>query len=130
MKITAREGSTVDMTISGATQAVSGSKWDMRNEVWKPEHDHPRGVVTRMYGSAAFDLESGTFTRFDLVALGRRYGFSENNGRKCQIEPSSIGYSLSFAPTGMAHRVPPTFIDVYDAKWLVRPKPAAANAGK
>ncbi|TWT40296.1 hypothetical protein RAS1_40040 [Phycisphaerae bacterium RAS1] len=127
-RVTARDGACVEIELRGETRAVSGDQWDMSEAVWKPERAHPRGIVTRLLGQATFDLDAGRFTRFEMVGVGQRWGFSENNARRGQPERSAIGFVIRLASSGAAQSVPPAFVDVYDAAWLVRPAAAPAAA--
>jgi hypothetical protein len=121
VQVADRTGSTVHLRIRGSTTAASGSDWDMSGSDWKPEPDHPRGIATQVLGRATYDTTASQFTQFELIALGYRWGFSENNGRRHQAEPSPVGYYFTLLPPDAVVTVPPAFIDVYNADWLKRP---------
>lgn len=120
-EVTARESSTVVISITGHSRAESSDAWDMSTQVWKPEPQHRRGLTSRLLGRAAYDLNSGSFTRFELIALGERWGYSENNARGPDSAPSPIGFYFTLPAGDTAPAIPPAFIDVYNAEWLVPP---------
>jgi hypothetical protein len=78
----------------------------------------PHGVVTRLLGTATFDLKERRFVKFDVVALGKRWGHTEFNFRrneKQQISP--IGFVLKLAPADEPPNVPAFFWE-YRAPWM------------
>src|SRR5262245_32834191 len=82
-----RTGSTVELEISGLTTGASGEGW------WQSSN----GVVTRVLGHATFDLDRGAFAEFEMVALGRRWGYTRHNGRGRDAESGPLGYVLRLA---------------------------------
>jgi hypothetical protein len=113
--VIARGEATVELRLSGATDAVAPGPWLLGDNLWRPHGEFPRGIATRLLGRATYDLEREVFTRFDLVALGRRFGRSQFNGRKDE-PPGLIGFHLTLARP--ADRIAPTFVAVYDAEWV------------
>ena len=75
----------------------------------------------RLLGYATYDLDKSAFIAFELVALGRRDGFTRMNARRNGPESGPIGFVFALAPRTPAHRVAPAFIDVYNAPWVRRP---------
>ncbi|MCZ6682977.1 MAG: hypothetical protein O7B26_07320, partial [Planctomycetota bacterium] len=59
------------------------------------------------------------YTAFEIVALGQRWGFTENNGRRKMSDSTPIGFV--FTPAKEGDRVAPAFIDVYEADWVAHP---------
>ena len=77
----------------------------------------PRGLFAHLEGRAEYDLDAESFTSFDLMAQGVRWGRAVNNGRR-DDGPSPIGFDLSLA--GADSVVPPAFVDIY-ADWVAQP---------
>ena len=123
-EIVSRRASTVRLRISGQVRAKSDGPWLLGDSTWKPDHEHPHGTETRLLGFATYDLESESFVAFDLVAVGQRWGRTQFNGRKSDCGYGLIGFIFTLVSDGPASRVPPTFIDVYNADWVVRPRGA------
>jgi len=119
-EITAIDGDLIHLRITGSTRSVSDGAWTMGKTIWTPQKNPPHGVLTRVLGNAAYDSKRGAFVRFDLVAIGRRWGATENNGRRRDPKPGAIGFVLSLSPPTPAGRVAPAFVDLYNAAWIVK----------
>ncbi|MCP4251026.1 MAG: hypothetical protein GY778_28650 [bacterium] len=126
----ARDGSRVTLKISGHTRAKSEGDLPRGDTYWTHETRYPHGVTTELLGRADYDLDTRTFTQFELVALGRRWGRTRNNARSRQLEASPIGFYFTLTPSGPEAAVPPAYIDVYNADWVVRPNSGPAPADK
>ena len=118
-KVIERNGNHVRLRISGATSATAEGPWLMGQSNWTPAQEYPRAMATQMFGYADYDLDRSAFTKFDLVAVGRWRGGTENNARRDKPHSGVIGFVFTLAPTTPAERVPPAFIDVYDSQWVV-----------
>lgn len=110
-QVVERTGPVVKLKLSGSTQGVAAEGW------WQSAN----GVVTRLLGHATFDLEHEAFTDFEMVALGRRWGYTRFNGRRNDAEPGPLGYVFHLAPPN-GSRIAPAAISSYDAEWVVRPR--------
>lgn len=119
-KVIEREGSRVRLRISGATSATAEGPWLMGESNWTPTREYPRAMATQVFGYADYDLDRSAFTRFEMVAVGRWRGGTENNDRRDKPHSGVIGFFFSLAPGTPAERVPPAFIDIYDAPWVVQ----------
>lgn len=105
-----RTGSIVKLKIAGRTTGAAPEGW------WQSAN----GVVTRLLGYATYDLATKKFTEFEVVALGRRWGYTRFNGRRGDDETGPLGFVLQLAdPTG--YRIAPAAISRYDADWVKRP---------
>jgi hypothetical protein len=109
-EVTMRTGPLVKLNISGVTRGVAADGW------WQSAN----GVVTRLLGNATFDLEQGAFVEFEMVALGRRWGYTRYNGRRRDPESGPLGYVFRLAASN-APRVAPAWIHAYDADWVIGP---------
>ena len=88
---------------------------------WKPKREWPRTVDMTLVGRATWDPKAAAFTRFEAVALGTRVGRTTFNGRARSQNntPQGLGFAITLAPSAL--RVAPTFINVYNADWVVHP---------
>ncbi len=116
--VVSRVGSTVELALRGSTDAVAAGTWLLGENLWEPRREFARGIATRLRGRATYDLEREAFTRFELVAIGRRFGRSQFNHRR-DDPPSLIGFHFTLARS--KPRIAPTFVAVYDADWVVPP---------
>ncbi len=121
-RVVARDGDSVDLALSGETAGVAKGPWLMGENAWKWPGEHPRAMRLSLLGSARFDLSTGAFTRFDLLARGTRHGSSGLNGRNGDDDEGPIGFWLQRAGSAPADRVAPAFVDVYDAEWIAPPR--------
>jgi len=117
--VTARVGDTLVLRLEGETRALAEGTWTLGDNLWKPAGEHPHGLDTRIHGRATVDRTRGRITSFELVAVGRRFGRTDNNARWRDPAPSRLAFHLTLAPD--APRVAPTFVAVYDADWIVPP---------
>lgn len=113
------EGRVVRLRIMGNLRAESRGTWLMGENDWKPSKANANGIRTRLLGHATYDLGRRRFTVFEVVALGERWGFTENNGRHSMRESTPIGFVFSLAKAD--DRIAPAFIDVYYTGWVKRP---------
>lgn len=120
VEVVAREGTTVELELSGETEMVAEGPWLLGENLWKPKQELARGIATTLTGRATFDLETGAFTSFEAIAFGRRWGRSPMNGRGRDASPSVVGFHLGLAPR--SHRIAPTFLSLYDADWVRKPE--------
>lgn len=80
------------------------------------------GVQTQLRGTAVFDLGTRQFTKFDLVAIGTRWGHTRFNGRRRDSEQSYVGFVFTLADPGIPP-IAPAFIAQYETEWVKTPKP-------
>ena len=98
------------------TIAISGST--------RARHDgdfQARGLETEMIGQEEFDMSKKRFTRFDLTAIGQRWGRTRFNGRRRQLEHAPIGFSFELANPDHTPIVP-GIIWGYHVDWMQPPK--------
>jgi len=118
-RIASRVGDQLVLALEGQTSAASAGPWLLGDNLWKPNSELPHGLETRLVGRAVFDRARRVFTSFELVAVARRYGRTENNGRWREAAPGRLAFQLELAPP--QPRIAPTFVAVYDADWIVAP---------
>ena len=81
----------------------------------------PRGVRTDLMGRAVFDKKSRSFSEFEMVAVGERWGRTRFNGRHRQLDATPIGFVFQLAPPDATASIP-GIIWAYNAPWLEGPK--------
>jgi len=116
---TARVGSQLVLVLEGASEALAEGPWLGGESLWKPSGEHAHGMETRLGGRAVLDLETRRFLQFELVAVGRRFGRTDNDGRWRDPAPGRVAFHFALAPP--EPRVAPTFVAVYDAPWIEAP---------
>lgn len=120
-EVVGRQDEGVVLRFSGATRAVAEGPWLMGDNTWTPEGEYPRGVSCALEGRAVWDPSRQAFTACELVGLGEFWGSGWLNNRRAD-ERGPIGFLFTLAPRTPAARVPPAFVDVYDAPWIVPPE--------
>ena len=91
-----RQGPSVKLKVSGMTRGVAAEGW------WQPAN----GVVTRLLGHATFDLQRDAFVEFEMVALGRRWGYTRYNGRRTRPQIGAFGLRFPFGSSRCSSRRP------------------------
>ena len=95
-EVTAVDGAVVSLRLAGETRtAMEGRR----------EH----GLEMRLLGKATFDLVTGRFVTFELVAVGSRWGATELNGRRGDTDAAPIGILFTLAADSPCERVAPAF---------------------
>ena len=119
-RVTAVDGARVHVTWRGESHSDAKGPWLMGENIFKPKsgQETPHGLAARLEGEAVFDLKSERFLSFDLVALADRWGHTRFNGRWRNPEDGQVGFVFRIAPDQDERRIPPAFVDVYDAPWL------------
>ena len=102
----------VEIEITGRSRAASEGA---------ARRTSPHGVKTQLLGSATFDREQERFTKFELLAIGSRWGYTRFNGRRRQEEESRVGFVFRLADSNTP-RIAPAFVHRYDASWIAEPK--------
>jgi hypothetical protein len=110
-EIVSRDGASVELKITGETVGAAAEGW------WQS----PNGVVTRLLGNATFDLDEARFVKFEMLALGRRWGYTRFNGRRRDGESGPVGFVFRLRDPD-SYRIAPAQIGSYDADWVVRPE--------
>jgi len=107
------------LTLSGATRADADGKWRLAPGTWTPAQERPHGLETELAGTALWNTSTRRFEAFNLVAVGTRWGRTDNNGRGRDSSPGAIGFLLRKAPA--SPRIAPTFVSLYDVDWITQP---------
>lgn len=105
--VTAAAKDRIEFSIKGQTEGDSTSTGFKRT---------PRGVVTKVNGSATYVYTKSKFEAFDLVAVGYRWGRTRHNGRSRGPEFNPLGFVVSIAPEDEPIVVPGLMYG-YDDSW-------------
>jgi len=76
-----------------------------------------RGVRTKILGNAVFDRASNRFSRFDMVAVGLRFGGAYVGRPPDDWNEKPIGFSLTVGNGSPAERIAPEFPERYP--WII-----------
>lgn len=121
IEIQERQGTRVILKIRGNAKAVAKGPWLLGENDWTPTYPLDHGMTTEILGKATFDLSLNKFTEFEMVAIGKRYGKTQNNGRSGGLHSSYIGFVFTLANGREWGEIAPAFIDIYNADWIVKP---------
>ncbi len=66
-----------------------------------------RGFDATLYGKLIFDRRKQRFTRFDVVAIGTRWGSTGHSGRRNDDAPAPMGIAFTLAGNEPRDRTPP-----------------------
>jgi hypothetical protein len=72
--------------------------------------DMGRGIDLRLLGYLTYQRERQAFTRFDMIAVGLRWGATTYNDRFDDLGPAPIGFAFELAGTTSIERTPPQAI--------------------
>ena len=111
----------VRIKITGNSEAVARGKWLLGQNDWTPNYDLNHGMQTTLLGEATYDIGIEKFTEFEMVAIGKRNGKTENNGRKNSPDSSYIGFLFTMAKDKPSDRIAPAFVDIYNTDWIIQP---------
>jgi hypothetical protein len=95
-EVTAVDGDLVSMRLEGESFAAD-------------EGARKHGLDMRLLGKATYNLKSERFVSFELVAIGKRWGGTQNNSRKNDLDEAPIGLVFTLAGDGHCERVAPAF---------------------
>jgi hypothetical protein len=114
-------GNPIIVEFHGETRAVADDTWRMsESSIWKPRKAIAHGMECEFSGLASYDWKKGEFQQIDLLAVGRRWGHTVNNGRWRDPAPGRVAFHFALAPD--MPRIAPTFLSEYDVDWVVAPE--------
>ena len=73
------------------------------------EGPRKHGLDMRLLGKATYDLVKGRFLTFEMVAVGSRWGGTQNNSRRGDLDPAPIGLLFTLAGDSPCERVAPAY---------------------
>jgi hypothetical protein len=101
------EGDVVHLRLSGIAKLGAEGRWPIDGVRGEPQ-EQQRGADFTLLGYADWDSAAGRFTRFDLLAIGDRWGATQYNGRADDPGPAPMG--VLFTITAEPERVAPAYI--------------------
>ena len=109
LTVDAVDGARVHLRIDGASRAVEKGVWQVRG--WRePAKEIERGYESRLRGRAVWNSAEGRFDRFEMVAIGPRWGATKYNVRADDLGPAPMGVAFRMARTTEGpDRVAPAF---------------------
>ena len=90
----------VDLRLSGSAQLFSKGSWYEGACL-------ERGLDASLLGYLRFDRRTERFVRFDVVAVGSRWGGTDYNVRQDDLEPAPIGLAMTIAGRKARDRTAP-----------------------
>ena len=121
IEVQERQQSNVRIKIRGHSKAVSKGEWLLGKNDWTPTYPLDHSMKTKILGKATFDLSLNRFMEFEMVAIGKRYGKTQNNSRNNSPDSSYIGFLFTLAEGRTSEKIAPAFVDIYNADWIVKP---------
>src|SRR5262249_7836144 len=94
--VTAVDGNVITLCLEGETLTAD-------------EGTRKHGLDMRLLGKATYDVAKERFVTFEMVALGSRWGATQNNSRKNDVDAAPIGLLFTLAGDGPCERVAPAF---------------------
>jgi len=112
---TAADGNSVTLVLKGHGILIEQGDWctqPTRDSVYRRGEMccsiGERGFEPSILGHATFDRTNQRFTRFDLVAVGTRWGGTTFNFRQRDVAPARMGIAMTIARTALERdRIPP-----------------------
>ena len=105
-EVVAVEGTQVRLRMDGVALNSQSGTWAIRPFREKLE-GMTRGYRCRLRGELTYDTQGERFTRFDVVAVGDRWGGTEHNNRQEDLEAAPMGIVFQLAGSTPADRTPP-----------------------
>jgi hypothetical protein len=95
-EVTAVDGKVVSLRLEGET-------------LTDDEGSRKHGLDMHLLGNATYDLAKERFLKFELVAVGSRWGGTQFNGRRRDADAAPIGILFTLASNSPCERVAPAF---------------------
>src|SRR5262249_30248578 len=95
-EVTAVDGNVVTLRLEGETRTAR-------------EGPRTHGLELRLLGKATYDVTKERFLTFELVALGSRWGGTQLNSRRGDLDAAPIGLLFTLAGGSPCERVAPAF---------------------
>ena len=111
----------IDIKISGNSNAVSRGPWLFGDNDWTPNYELDHGISTNLLGYATYNSSLKEFSTFEIVSIGYRKGRTQNNGRQNSPDSGYIGFYFTLAKDIPSERIAPAFVDIYNADWIMQP---------
>jgi len=96
-EVTGVDANVVTLRLEGETRTVDG------------EGLRKHGLEMRLLGKATYDLTDERFRTFEMVAVGSRWGGTQKNSRRGDVDEGPIAMLFALAGDGPCERVAPAF---------------------
>lgn len=96
----------IELRLHGAVRNVASGTWAVRPFAERL-NDTERGFDCRLQGFLSYDRVRGRFVRFDLLAVGNRWGGSEHNVRWDDMAPAPMAVAFELASDRAWDRIRP-----------------------
>jgi hypothetical protein len=106
LTITAVRPDRIELRLDGAVRNVARGTWAVR-PFRERLSQAERGFDCRLLGFLDWDRAHAQFNRFDLLAVGTRWGGSEHNLRWDDLDPAPMGIAFELAEDRPWDRIPP-----------------------
>ena len=106
VEVAAASPESVELRLEGGVQNLARGTWAVRPFA-EPLSDAERGFDCRLRGFLRYDRSRARFVRFDLLAVGMRWGGSEHNMRWDDLDPAPMGVAFELAGSQPGDRTPP-----------------------
>ena len=120
-KIIKVDDSQIEIKITGMSKAIAKGPWLLGENDWTPNHDLDHSMETDILGKASYDLSINKFIEFEIVALGKRRGKTQHNGRYYSPDTGHVGFLYTLANDSYSDKIAPAFIDLYNTEWIKHP---------
>ena len=117
------DGDRVHLLMTGEFVTKSDGVYKLGETDWKHFPSRTRGVNARMHGVAIWNSANQKFEHCEAVLSGTVWGGSGLNGRRGVTEsnPAKVAWWIELSGDQPADRLPPAFVDVYGADWILPP---------
>ncbi|MGH2350378.1 MAG: hypothetical protein ACRDJN_02035 [Chloroflexota bacterium] len=105
-EVVAVDGPRVELRLGGTVLNAATGTWAVRPFREKVA-GRTRGYHCRLRGNLTYDRSREAFTRFDVLAVGDRWGGTEHNVRWDDLAPAPLGIAFELAGTAPRDRTPP-----------------------
>jgi hypothetical protein len=107
-------GDLATLKLEGETRTHVEGVWSIAGyrDMGRPTPQE-RGIETKLFGRAKYDLKKERFTAFEMVAVGNRWGATQYNGRTNDRDLAPIGFAFTLAGDRPAERVAPAHFQAY-----------------
>ena len=105
----------VTVRFEGESRTSTTQAWpkDGQFASMRSHGEFSRGVQTRMAGEAVYDRKAERFTKFELAAVGTRWGRTRYNFRQDDVDETPIAFAIVFDADDPGNRVAPAEMGAY-----------------
>lgn len=105
----------VELKIVGTTRATTTGQWpeDGKMSSAGGSGPHERGMQTRVVGYATWNTKKKAFIKFEVTALGTRWGRTQFNFRQDDVDETPIAFAITFDPEDPGNKVAPAEFGAY-----------------